>query len=104
MNLFARAPSVPELEDEEEDNFPAELPTTPAKASARALYDRDLHELVGQLLAHAAKSAQKLRAMRVEMRQLRLDVRRLTRKQTLQLGAGVGVYELVQWLIERFGG
>jgi hypothetical protein len=104
VNLFARAPSVPDLEDER-DSFvdDLEVPTQPGNRSGARLYDRDLHELVGKLLAHAAKQAERTKALRAEVRELRIDIRRLTRRQTAQLGGAVVVFEVLSRLWERFG-
>jgi uncharacterized protein with von Willebrand factor type A (vWA) domain len=102
VSLFARAPSVPDLEEERDSFVDLEVPTQPGNRNGARLYDRDLHELVGKLLAHAAKQAERTKALRAEVRELRIDIRRLTRKQTMQLGGAVGLVELAQWLLERF--
>ena len=81
--------TVPDAEPEDErDSFAdlrLEMPTSPGSKAAKQLYDRDLYELVGQLLAHAAKQSQRTKAALSELRLLRVELRRVTRKQTATL-------------------
>jgi hypothetical protein len=82
-----RQPSVPDLEDEPDSFNGEEIPTPPAARAPVHLYDRDLHTLVGRLLAHAVKQDKRLRSLRVEVRATRLELRAVTRRQTATLGS-----------------
>ncbi len=96
-----RLPSVPGLDEENEpDSFNGEeVPTPPAARAPVALYDRDLHTLVGRLLAHAVKQDKRLRVVRVEVRTARLELRAITRRQTATLGT---VALVVQGVLEAW--
>lgn len=91
-----------EPENERDSFADLELPTSPGQRAAKSLYDRDLYELVGRLLAHAAKEAKRSRALRAELRTMRVELRRVTRRQTALLGGAAIVFEVATRLLEKF--
>lgn len=82
MSIWGRAP--------QESYQDLELPTSPGTPRGGQLYDKDLHTLVGQLLAAVAVLDKRQRAMRQELRSL-------TRRQTAGIG---GIIVIVQGIIE----
>jgi hypothetical protein len=103
MRLFGLA-SLPDAEPEDGglEVVPSELPTPPAVPRANSLlYDAELHELVGKVLAAVAREAERNKRMRAELREVRIEVRKVAKHQTGWLGALVVLAEFVRLLIER---
>jgi hypothetical protein len=82
-------PSVPDEEPERDSFADFEVPTGPGHRAASSLYDRDLHELVGRLLAAAARNSKRVKALAADVRTLRLELRAMNRRQTAWLGGAV---------------